>query len=332
MTILVTGATGFAGINIVKALAESGQSVVALDAVRASPECNRYIEAFKSEITFCIGNVLDYQATLELAKEHGVRRIVHAAAITPSGAVESSMPGHVINVNLMGTVNMLEVARQIAAERFVFVSSSGVYGAPESRDQRVIEESQKTPENLYSICKVAGELLVRRYKDLFGMSTVAGRMAAIYGPMERVTSSRGNPSIIYKLIRAHHRGSVVTARGGEVVSDYTHVEDASWIWRNLALANYLKHDIYNVSAGVAYSLNDVLQTLHQIDPTFIFRYVGPGESVDVEIRPESERGALDLTRLSDDLDFRPRYNLEQGLGSYLNWVREYPTMFPPPPG
>ena len=202
MTTLVTGATGFAGINIVRALAKAGEKVVALDTVSASHETRRYISDLQDKINFVIGDVSDTETTLRLAKETDVKRIVHAAAITPPRDVELSMPSHVVNVNLMGTVNMLDVARTISAERFVFVSSSGVYGAPKDNTQFVTEEANTQPGNLYGICKLACELLMKRYKQLFGLSTVVGRMAAIYGPMERITASRGNPSLIYKLMHA----------------------------------------------------------------------------------------------------------------------------------
>ena len=329
MTTLVTGATGFAGINIVRALAESGTRVVALDTVGANDECIRYIHDLADKIQFVIGDVLDTQSTMKLAEETGIRRIVHAAAITPSGSVESLVPTRVINVNLMGTLNMLEIARKISAERFVFVSSSGVYGAPKNNKKLVTEASQTQPGNLYSICKLTSELLMKRYKHLYDLSAVVGRMSAIYGPMERVTNSRGNPSMIYKLIKAHLEGRAVKARGRDFVSDYTHVHDASYMWRNLTLVDELTHDVYNISAGVAYLLSDVLKTLQQIDPNFIFSYGDADQEVDVEVSPESERGALDLTRSINEFGFSPRYDLREGLEDYLQWAREYPTLFTP---
>ena len=328
MTTLVTGATGFAGINIVRALAKAGEKVVALDTVGASHETRRYTSDLQDNIEFVIGDVSDTASTLRIAKETDVKRIVHAAAITPPRDIELSMPSHIVNVNLMGTVNMLDIALNISAERFVFVSSSGVYGAPKDNTQSVTEEANTQPGNLYGICKLACELLMKRYKQLFGLSTVVGRMAAIYGPMERVTASRGNPSLIYRLMHAHLEGRSISVRGRDFVSDYTHVTDAGTIWRNLALADELNHDIYNVSSGVAYPLSNVLETLQELEPEFNFSYRDSNEEVDIEIRPESERGALDLNRSISEFGFSPKYNLRDGLEAYLTWAREYPTLFP----
>jgi nucleoside-diphosphate-sugar epimerase len=331
MTTLVTGATGFTGINIVRTLAESGEPVIALGHRPASVECHQFLKGLEEQVQLAVGDVTDTEGILRLAERHKVDRFVHAAAITPSRDVERSSAQHIVNVNLMGTVNMLEVSRQVSAKRFVFTSSSGIYGAPEDKTASVSEDDPLQLDSLYTICKHASELLVKRYKTLFGLSTVSGRMCAIYGPMERATASRGNPSTIYKLVNALLAHRPVKVRGREFVRDYTHVEDASVIWRHLTLADDLNHDIYNVSAGVTYSLGQVLETLHSLDPTFSYSYASSDEEADIEIRSGGERGALDITRVKTEFGFSPKYDLGRGLASYLEWAQEYPTLFSPDP-
>lgn len=328
MTTLVTGANGFVGSNIVRMLAQAGETIVALDLVPPSAECSQYLKALEGKIQFAVGDILDTVGMLNLAERNGVQRIVHGAAISPHGSVERSIPQQIVNIDVMGTVSVLEVARKVSAERFVLIGSSGVYGAPKDRTKSVREGSPLQLNNLHVICNYASELLLKRYKSLFGLSTVTGRMAAIYGPMERITASRGRPSIIYKLVSALLARHTVRARGREFVRDYTHVEDASSIWRYLTLASDLAHDVYNVSAGVAYSLGDVLETLHELDPAFSYNYATPNQSADIELTAEDERGALDITRVSSEFGFSPKYNLRRGLESYLEWAREFPTLFP----
>ncbi len=327
MTILVTGATGFTGINIVRTLAEAGQQVVACDLTPADATCHQFIHAVADRIEFVVADVIDLDAMLRLADQYGVRRIVHAAGITPSGDVESSIPLRVADVNLMSTVRMLEVARHVSAERFVFVSSSGVYGAPEIRAEPVYEDSIQTFTSLYAICKHASELLLQRYSSLFGLSTVSGRMGPIYGPMERRTDSRGNMSMVYKLVDACRSGRTVAVRGLEFVADYTHVYDASEIWRDLTLANNLSWGVYNVSGGVAYALGEVLETLRELEPGFSYRLAQPDRQADIELRPEGERGAMDVSRVRTDFGFSPRFDLKFGLSQYLTWSSEHPEMF-----
>jgi UDP-glucose 4-epimerase len=331
MTTLVTGATGFTGINIVRILAESGEPVVALGHRPASVECHQFLKGLEEQVQFAVGDVLDTEKVLHLAEKHRVDRFVHAAAITPPAHVERSIPRHIVNVNLMGTVNMLEVSREVSAKRFVFTSSSGVYGAPEDKTASVSEDDPLRLDGLYTICKHASELLLKRYKSLFGLSTVSGRMCAIYGPMERATASRGNPSIIYSLVSALLARRSVKVRGGEFVRDYTHVKDASVIWRHLTLADDLGHDVYNVSAGTAYSLGKVLDTLHSLEPSFAYSYASSDDKADIEIRSAGERGALDITRVKTEFGFSPKYDLKRGLENYLEWAQEYPTLFSPDP-
>lgn len=327
MTILVTGATGFACINIVRALAEAGETVIAVDLVPASAACRRFLRDLEDRVQFVVGDVLDTDLMLRLAEANGVQRFVHGAAITPSDRVERSVPQRVVNVNLMGTVSVLEVARKVSAERFVFMSSSGLYAAVNDKAIKVKEDSLLHAGSLYTICKHATELLVKRYKDLFGLSMVTGRMTAIYGPMERATASRRRPSVIYRLVRACLTRQPVRVRGCEFVRDYTHAKDASAIWKHLTLAGDLRYDVYNVSSGVTYSLAEVLETFHELDANFCYSYASPGQNADVEITAAGERSALDIARVRSEFGFSPKYDLRRGLKSYLAWARDYSALF-----
>jgi len=327
MSTLVTGATGFACIHIVRALAEAGELVIAFDLTPADAECRRFLAGVEDRVQFVSGDVLDTDALLHLVEQHGVDRFVHGAAITPTLDVERASPQRIIDVNLMGTVGLLEIARQMNAWRFVFMSSSGVYAPSTGKVDSLSEESPLRAKGLYAICKQAGELILKRYKSLFGLSTVSGRMSSIYGPMERATASRSRPSTIYELVRACLVHKPVRARGRAFRRTFTRAEDAATIWRDLTLADDLDHDVYNVSAGVAYSLDEVLETLADIEPTFRYSYAEPGQEADIEITLTGERPALDMTRARTEFDFVPRYDLRQSLEIYLVWARNHPALF-----
>ncbi len=326
MTTLVTGATGFACIHIVRALAQAEEAVLALDRAPADDACRDFLAPVEDRVHWALGDVRDTPTILELARHHRVDRIVHGAALTPTLEAERSNARQILEVNLMGAVSLLEVARQLAVERFVFMSSSALY-APPARPGPLGEDSPVQARNLYTIGKQAGEQIVRRYHDLFGLSTVSGRMDSIYGPMERATDSRPRPSLIYALVRACRTGEPIRARGRPYTRSFTHAEDAADLWRRLTLTPSLAHPVYNVSAGTADSLGTVLETLQALEPAFRYRYVEPGQPADVEIQPDMERPALDTTRARTELGFSPQYNLEQGLASYLAWARCHPEMF-----
>jgi nucleoside-diphosphate-sugar epimerase len=326
MTTLVTGATGFACAHIVHALANAGEPVVALDLAPPSAGYRAFLGELQNRVLFVTADVLDTAGLLDLVTRYDVRRFVHGAAITPTAEIERSNPQRILNVNLMGTVGLLEVARQANAERFVLISSTGVYASLADRGAVITENSPVHAGGLYLICKLAAEQILRRYKTLFGLSTVSGRMSSIYGPMERATATRTSPSVIYTLVRACMDNQPVRVKDQANRRCYTHAADAGQIWCSLTLAAELEHDLYNVSSGPAYTLREVLETLHSLEPAFISGDLLPGEGA-VEVAHVGDRNALDVSRARAEFGFVPSYDLRQGLASYLAWAREHRMVF-----
>jgi nucleoside-diphosphate-sugar epimerase len=327
MTTLVTGATGFACAHVVYALAEAGETVIALDLAPESSAYHQFLGGLLDRVQFVTADVLDMAAVRELVERYKVRRFVHGAAITPTREMERANPRRIVDVNLMGTVSLLEVARAVSADRFVLMSSTGVYAPSEDREAVITERSPVQSDGLYMICKVAGEQILKRYKSLFGLSTVSGRMSSIYGPMERATATRTRPSMIYTLVRACLVRQPVLTRGGANRRCYAYAVDAGVIWRHLALAAELEYDVYNVSSGAAYSLDEVLAMLHDLEPAFVYGDRMAGRMAAVEVAHEGDRNVLDISRANREFGFTPRYDLQQGLASYLAWARAHPTFF-----
>jgi nucleoside-diphosphate-sugar epimerase len=145
--------------------------------------------------------------------------------------------------------------------------------------------------------------------------------------MERASATRRRPSTIYSLVRACLDGQNVAVRGHQVRRTWTRAEDAAVLWRDLTLADSLEHNVYNVSAGVAYSLGEVLNALQEADPSFRFSHAAEGQEAQVEITPYGQRPALDMTRSREEFHFAPAYTLERGIGSYLAWARQNPELF-----
>jgi UDP-glucose 4-epimerase len=214
----------------------------------------------------------------------------------------------------------------VTADRFVLMSSTGIYAPVADRDTAVTEQSPVKAEGLYAICKVAGEQILKRYKSLFGLSTVSGRMSSIYGPMERATATRTRPSVIYSLVRACLALQPVQARGEANRRCYAYAPDAGRIWRHLTLAAALDHDVYNVSSGAAYSLEEVLATLHSLDPDFVSGTRLLDQDA-VEVAHEGDRNVVDVSRAAVEFGFVPRYDLRDGLTDYLAWARQHPELF-----
>ncbi|MFP6635420.1 MAG: NAD(P)-dependent oxidoreductase, partial [Dehalococcoidia bacterium] len=128
MATLVTGGTGFVGSNIVKTLLQRGHQVVCFDLVPPNDLLTSYIRPWADRVTFLQGDILA-PGDLEQAEDHNIDRIVHAAVFTGVlPEVEASRSRSIVDINVMGTTNLLELARRIIPQRFLYVSSGSVYG------------------------------------------------------------------------------------------------------------------------------------------------------------------------------------------------------------
>ncbi|MBC8075497.1 MAG: NAD(P)-dependent oxidoreductase [Chloroflexales bacterium] len=321
MHVLVTGATGFVGLSIAQRLATYGESVVALDRDAPDAAATQFLSAEQGRLRFVRGDVRDRAALIELVQREGIQRIVHAAALTPTPDDERADPAAVIDVNLVGTLNLLEAARHGAVERLVFVSSTAVYGSPEGRPLPIHEDQALTAKGMYAVAKHASEQLCARYAELYRMSIAVGRLGSAYGPTERRTASRRRMSQVYALAHAALDGRVITIAGAGLLRDVCYIDDVAEAFARLTRTNQLRWPVYNVSAGEAHSLHAIALALAELVPGFSWREANNVADADLVVLPPNARGPLDLSRLHADTGFVPAYPLPQGLRRYLQWLR-----------
>lgn len=321
MTILVTGANGFVGVNLVRRLAQKGETVIALARRPPDPETRRFLADEAERIVWVEGDVRHRAELLALAQQYQVDGIVHNAAMTPSAMVEQSQSATVVDVNLVGTVNTLEVARKVQARRFIFVSSTGLYGAPPDPRRLRTEDEPPVTTSLYTICKFASEQLCRRYGQLHNLSTAAGRLGSAYGPMERASKSRENMSLVYELVHRALAGEHLRIFDAEHQRDFCYIEDVAEAFAQLLLAKTLNWQIYNIATDTPTATRDVLNIISQLCPGFTWDEATQPENADIAMLPPKERGALDMSRMYQDLEYTPQYSLQRGLQTYLDWLR-----------
>ena len=323
--VLVTGASGFVGINLVRALAAGGADVIAL--VRRTPDAasERFVEEHVERIRWLQGDVTDRARMLELAD--GITHIIHAAAVTATFEEERAAAARVFEVNAGGTLNLLEAAREVGLRRFVFVSSGGLYG-PAPPTPALTEDAPLQINNLYGISKRASEGLALRYRELYGFDVAIGRLGTTYGPMERPTGSRHTLSAVHTAVHAAvdtartSKSHPVYVRGGDTARDFLHVDDAADAFVRLVAAPELNHRLYNIGSPVAYSLRDALDALTEM---LDVRWQEVGHentetNVQVAQGPANARAAMDTSRLERDLGWSPRYDLRAGTRAYLGWL------------
>jgi UDP-glucose 4-epimerase len=324
-SVLVTGAAGFVGVNVVRCLAAQGTAVTAL--VREQPDTTveRYLAPYRQLIRFEIGDVRDRAAMAALVRDHAPQAVIHAAAVT-SAQAELNDPAGFLDVNLGGTLNLLEAARLAGCRRFVLVSSTGLYGAPALPDLPVDESSTLQISGLYTIAKQAGEQLCARYRELYGLSAVAGRLSTAYGPMERPTDSRNAMSPVHQLMTAARAGTPLRIAGAHRRRDTVYIDDAAELLTRLALADRLQYDVYNVAAGEAPTTAELAAAIARLVGGWQWTAVADGDDAQMTIRPSSERAAPSMRRAAQDLCFTPRFPYAAGLQAALAWFNDQPTV------
>ena len=320
MSTLVTGGTGFVGANIIRELARAGHQVVCYDLTAPTPLLERFIREESDSITFVQGDILDAAAVSRLAAYYTIERIVHAAVYTVNLlSLETERSKAIVDINLAGTVNLLELARMAEVERFLYVSSGSAYGNPLGEDQTLNEDTPVDPDNLYGITKYASELLTRRYGHVHGFSTASVRLSTPYGPMERVTGHRAVMSVPYQWTRQVLVGEDVEVHDPDDGRDFTYVADIARGIATVLDAPLLPHDVYNLTAGVWVTFGWIADVLRDLvpDARIIER---PG--TEAAAHSATARGPLSGHRLRQDLGWAPRYTLRSGLEDYLEWRRD----------
>ena len=260
MVTLVTGGNGWVPSHVIRRLARAGETVVSYDVMEPDAFLTEFLGEDARKIIFETGDVTDRARMQEVAHRHGVTSIVSAAAITPRVDRERREPTRIIDVNLGGVVNALEVARSLQNfRRFVQVSSVAVFGDEPGATARD-EDSPANSTNLYGITKLAGERVALRYGDLFGLDVIAVRPSNVYGPMERFTPGYAGATELREMLRIHFEGQPikVTTLDGNF-RDWTYVEDiAQGVEAAWAIENAPDQRVFILAAGEQYPLGEVL--------------------------------------------------------------------------
>lgn len=296
---LVTGGAGFIGSHLVEGLLRAGWLVRVLDDLSTGDERN--LSNVSDRIEFMHGSVCD-EATSQLAMQD-VEVVFHEAAL-PSVPKSVHQPLLTNNVNLSGTLCVLETARHAGVRRVVFAASSSAYG--DTLVLPKVETLPASPQSPYALQKYSSEVYCRLYFQLFGLETVSLRYFNIFGPRQNPKSDYA--AVIPSFVSAAIAGKPPVIYGdGEQTRDFTYVENA--VQANLAAADAQRApgQVINIAAGARTSLNELwsgIKNLVGVD--FEARYA--------EKRVGDVRDSLaDLTRAKELLGYEPSIDLREGL-------------------
>ena len=305
ISVLITGGAGFIGSAIGRALSNLDHRVRILDDLSNSSESS--VADFDAELT--IGDIRDYGLVRELAE--GQDWIFHhAALISVPGSVEDPIGCYEINVT--GTLSVLEAARHASVDRVILASSAAVYG--ESTDP-VEEIAQKQPLSPYAASKLAMEEAALMYNEVYGLSTVCLRYFNVYGPRQKPDSTYA--AVIPAFIKTIIDGQPPTIFGdGEQRRDFVHIEDV--VRANLMAAENddANGKILNISGGGAVTINELAEILQVIIPNAPSPIHGSPRDGDIFF----SEAVID--QAWEALGYRPEVALVEGLRSTVEWFRQ----------
>ncbi len=342
MTLLVTGASGFVMSVLGRRWleAEPRSRLVVLDTSPLDAAAQRYFAPFAQRMSVVVADITQPASWRAALSAAGVRYIVHGATITPISRgtaaearrePEAENPARIIDVNVMGTVAVLEWARTLPQlERLVYVSSGAVYKhhGPDRQGEPLPEDGYVMPRRLYGISKLASELIVERYGDLFGLPTASVRPSSVYGPMDRVTPSRNMHHVPHRMARLALDGvKRVRVNTLAAVGDYIHAEDVADAVISLLRAPRLRYGAYNVAAGAATSIGELVQWVAEKVPGFSAEIVCPEQADIVQDASLSDGmwGAYDVARICCDTGWKPR-PVRTALHAYMDWLAGEPAV------
>ncbi len=328
MTLLVTGGNGFVLSNFVRHWLQSDDAArcIILDYAACDDWAERWFAPVRDRIEFVQANVTDVASWSPSVAGRDVSQVVHGAAVTPSAAEEAARAREILEVNIMGTVAVLEgLGSELPnLQRLIYISSGAAYGDDPrvSADPRVREDVPVAPDDLYSVSKYASERLVARMRALRGLDAASVRLSSVYGPMDRPTATRSMASVPLRLANLALTGRRVTVSGLDGGGDWIHATDVAVALAALLKAPALRHPLYNIGYGEFVTLGELLAIVGDLVPGFAYRVVGASDA-DVACDPARRFagwGAYDVSRLRDELGWRPT-RIRDRLESYLTWLR-----------
>jgi UDP-glucose 4-epimerase len=313
MKVLITGGMGVMGAETSRRFVLEGHCPV----IYARHRDEGLIRDIVDKVAIELGDVGDLPRLLDVIKRHQITHIVHTAAFV--GAVSQANPALSVEVNVMGTVNVLEAARLFDVRRVVYTSAKGVYGPTVGEYghptyKPMPEDLPKNPKRIYDAAKLMGEHLCIYYQGNMGVDTVVLRFATTYGPGK--TARHGKMGVTSAIVEAPAAGQPFRlAQGGDEKDDFVYNKDSARGIYLATIAENPKSRIYNIGTGVGLTLNDFARVLRRHLPGADIEI---GSGLNFLGMPYPASGVYDISRAGSELGYRPQYDLERGIADYLD--------------
>lgn len=319
MNILVTGGLGFIGHNVVKLLQTQGHNVIIVDnetnyGIIPQAELDYLLNERKFKIAPAVVHYADIkdQGTMEhIMKRHEIELVIHLASF-PRQKVVNASPCWGSQTMSEGLLSLLEASVKNKVKKFVYVSSSMVYGNfTDSSFDGVDEYHPTNPIGQYGIMKLAGEWLVKDYGRSKNLTYTIIRPSAVYGPMDV------EDRVVSKFLLRAMRGETIQVNGAKESLDFTYVDDAADGIANASVSDNTDNMTYNITRGQSRTLLEAAELAVKIAGRGTIQVNDPDDNF-------PSRGALNITRAYQDFSFTPTTDIELGFQEYYDWLVNTP--------
>lgn len=316
-TILVTGGAGFIGSNLIEKLILAGHRIICLDNFDPFyPEKDKYENlerSIKSELfTLIKGDVRNRTLLEQIFKDHRIETVIHLAA---KAGVRPSIdhPTEYFDVNVNGTIQLLEVMKANQVKKLIYASSSSVYGnnvkIPYSESDNV-----DLPISPYAASKKAGELITHTFHHLYQMDVINLRFFTVYGPGQRPDLA------IHKFFKSHLTNSPISIYGdGSTSRDYTFVDDITEgviSAMNYLSANQNVYEIINLGNQHPVKLSELIDSIEEVSGKKFQLQQLPMQAGDVD------RTFAEIEKAKRLLNYQPKTKLKEGLKKFHDWFQK----------
>ena len=296
---VVTGGLGFIGSHLADALVKQGSQVYVLD-MPSSCKYNDNRHVFYCDLR--IRNLLN--STIKRIQPDRIFHLGALASIVPS--IEN--PTDYYDTNVTGTFNLLEAARKVGVQRYVYAASSSCYGP--NPINPISEVHYTAPAYPYALTKLMGEQMVMHYSKVYGLPAISLRIFNAYGPRQRTDGAYGAMFGVFLAQMANSK-PVTVVGSGDQTRDFVYVSDVVDAFLKAGACSSTG-GIYNVGNGIGVSVNTIVQLL------------GAAERLTLPRRPgEPDHIVADISEIKNDLNWSPETSIEEGVGLLKNHISDY---------
>jgi UDP-glucuronate 4-epimerase len=318
--ILITGGAGFIGSNLCESLLQKSKNIIVLDNFNDyyDPKIKQQnvddLKVYSKDNNFKIiyGDIRDDIILEDIFNEYSINKVIHLAAYA---GVRPSLEDPVIysDVNITGTINLLEKCKKYGVSKFIFASSSSVYGnnpIPFNEEQLI-----NSPLSFYALTKATGEQICKIYHDLYGINIVCLRFFTVYGPKQRPDLA------IHKFIHRITMGEEIEIFGdGSTARDYTYIDDiVHGICQSSDLLDIETRYFETINLGNS-KIITLLELVNQIatcigvEPKIVYKDNQLGDMIITN---------ADISKACTILKYEPQTSLEEGLKKFYEWFKSH---------